>query len=88
MDSDILWLYYTIVDKDTDHKIAPSLNVKWKKPDENFFDKNIFDFVRNKNKSMVVAISHCGAPSGRDTLIQDISQYFPIDIYGRCGNLR
>jgi alpha-1,3-fucosyltransferase len=36
LDSDILWSYRKIIEKSSGNVVAPSQNVKWKQPDDNF----------------------------------------------------
>jgi hypothetical protein len=63
--------------------------VKWKRFDENYFDENFYNSVKFKSKNkMAIIVSHCKAPSRRNVLINKISEHFPVDVYGRCGNLR
>lgn len=33
---------------------------------------------------VAVALSNCNAPSGRDSIIYDLQQHFPVDSIGRC----
>jgi hypothetical protein len=40
LDADILIPSGEVKDKETDHVISPALNIKWKKPDENFYGIN------------------------------------------------
>ena len=43
---------------------------------------------RNKTKMAAIFVSHCNAPSGRDTYIHHLKRYMEIDVYGKCGPLK
>lgn len=42
--------------------------------------------IQKKNKKIAWFVSHCGVPSKRDILAQNISKLMKVDIYGKCGN--
>jgi hypothetical protein len=42
--------------------------------------------MTQKNKRGAAVISNCGGSSQRLLLIREINKYFPIDVYGKCGN--
>ncbi|KAK4878323.1 hypothetical protein RN001_010829 [Aquatica leii] len=46
------------------------------------------DFVQNKTKFMAWFVSRCEAWSRREVLINNLKQYIPIDVYGKCGTLQ
>ncbi|XP_077513055.1 3-galactosyl-N-acetylglucosaminide 4-alpha-L-fucosyltransferase FUT3-like [Amblyomma americanum] len=51
---------------------------------------NAPDFVTPTNRSRLVvwAVSNCEAPSGRMDFVNELKKYIPVDIYGKCGDMR
>ena len=47
-------------------------------------DFSTFNYSATKLKSVGVVLSNCGAPSGRDGIILELSKYFPVVSYGKC----
>ncbi|XGW07749.1 hypothetical protein V3C99_010696 [Haemonchus contortus] len=43
--------------------------------------------VNGKTKGAAWFVSHCGTNSKREVYVQDLTKFFPVDIYGRCGRL-
>lgn len=43
--------------------------------------------ARNKKKLAAWFVSNCATPSRREDYIGELSQFIPVDIYGKCGNL-
>jgi alpha-1,3-fucosyltransferase len=87
LDSDILWLYGRIIDRETQHTVDPSTNVNWKNVDENFVDEKVLKLLTNKTKTAAWLVSHCKAPSKRDNLTQKLQHFIDVDIMGECGTL-
>lgn len=44
-------------------------------------------YITKKTKLVAWVVSRCDAPSGRTEIAHKLSQYIPIDIFGKCGNL-
>lgn len=87
-DSDITWDYGKIVDKETNEIVAPSLSPKWKEIDEDFYDEEMNEIVKNKTSPIAWFASNCVTNSYRKQFVKAISKIMPVDIYGRCGKLR
>ncbi|CAG9810443.1 unnamed protein product [Chironomus riparius] len=87
LDSDILWNYGLFFDIETGSVVAPSKYAKWREP-EIVDDPQILEFV-TKSKSKLAAwfVSHCDAPSNRESLTKKIQEFMEVDVYGDCGNL-
>ncbi|KAL9880569.1 alpha-(1,3)-fucosyltransferase C [Glossina fuscipes fuscipes] len=87
LDSDILWPYKWIMDKETEMRVAPAEFPQWRKQ---FVHENDDDFLKRlwpqKVKFSAWFVSHCNTLSEREELIKQLQQYIDIDIYGKCGN--
>lgn len=88
LDSDILWPYKYIIDKETEERIAPALKPQWRKPTTDFNDTEIFTAWMGKNKTAAWFVSHCRTMSKREKLVEALQQHISVDIYGACGHLR
>ncbi|VDP60232.1 unnamed protein product [Heligmosomoides polygyrus] len=44
--------------------------------------------VNAKSKGAAWFVSHCGTNSHREAYVDELKNYFPVDIYGRCGSLK
>ena len=44
------------------------------------------DVLSKKLNRAVTIISHCDALSNRDVYISRLQKYFPVDVFGRCGD--
>lgn len=88
LDSDIVWPYGTFTDKETNQIVAPRIHAKWRKVDEKFHDKKLLQIAQSKTENLLGIVSHCGAVSNRDTLINKLMSFIKFDIYGKCGKFR
>lgn len=86
LDSDILWPYKWIMDKETEMRIAPAEFPQWRKQSLNVSDVIPKKLWPHKTKFAAWFVSHCNTLSGREILIKQLQQYIDIDIYGKCGN--
>lgn len=87
LDSDIVWSYF-VVRNVTQHKVAPSENVKWK-TNLNPISPSIVKILRQKKKAAAWLVSHCKADSMRDDYITRLQENLfhyslKIDVYGDC----
>lgn len=46
---------------------------------------NYTGVLANKTKDAVWVSSHCSTPSRRENLVNELSKYLTVDIYGQCG---
>ncbi|KAL7011759.1 hypothetical protein ACKWTF_014432 [Chironomus riparius] len=87
LNSDIFWNYGLFADIETSSIVAPSRDVKWKKP-EIVDDPELLKFIKtSKTKMAAWFSSHCGVASNRENLAKKIQEFMQVDIYGKCGNL-
>jgi hypothetical protein len=82
------WYYGVFKDKETGRKIRGSKFVKWPKPNESYFNEELYKAVKNKTKPLAIMASNCKAISRRLEMIKRLRNYIPVDIYGGCGNLK
>ncbi|KAH8419770.1 hypothetical protein KR009_002291 [Drosophila setifemur] len=87
LDSDIVWPYGQLVDTETEAVVAPARNPHWRKPPASFNDSVIWDLWEGKTKMAAWFVSHCNTLSKRETLAEQLQEFFPVDIYGKCGTL-
>jgi len=88
LDSDIIWPYQYIRDRETKEIISPAKYPKWKTPSKQWNSTNYYENFRNKTKSAVWFVSHCNTLSKRETLVAELKKYIDVDIYGKCGTLQ
>jgi hypothetical protein len=81
------WNYGYFKDKDSGIIFKGSKFLKWPKPNETYFNEELFKTVKNKTKPLAMMASNCGAVS-RMEIINSLKNYISVDFYGRCGNLR
>ncbi|XP_042210045.1 alpha-(1,3)-fucosyltransferase C-like [Homarus americanus] len=48
---------------------------------------DVAELVANKTKLAAWFVSNCHSSSGRESLARTLQNYFPLDIYGKCGVL-
>jgi hypothetical protein len=86
-DTDIFRPHGYIMDKDTDMIISPTKGVKWMKSNENFFEQNIFNMIKNKTKSVAWIASNCNLQNSRRMLFAELltKNFTKVDRYGGCG---
>jgi hypothetical protein len=85
-DTDFFRPHGYILDKDTDMIISPTRDVKWMKPDENFFDQKLFNMIKNKTKSVAWIASNCNSRNSRMMFAEFLSKNSTkVDRYGGCG---
>ncbi|KAH8245405.1 hypothetical protein KR032_009882 [Drosophila birchii] len=88
LDSDVVWSYGQIVDIETGAVVAPSPNPSWRKPPvPPYNDSAIYDLWAGKSKMAAWFVSHCETISKREVLAENLQDFFPVDIYGKCGKL-
>ena len=68
-----------IVTREVHGKVVP-INTKQKKPSTN-------DFWRSKSKLVAWFVTNCDTAIRREEYVRQLSQFIPVDIYGKCGNL-
>lgn len=44
--------------------------------------------MKNKTKLAAWFVSHCGTSGGREDYVKELKKHMPVDIYGRCGDLK
>jgi alpha-1,3-fucosyltransferase len=88
-DSEVLYNYGKITDIDTNHTISPILkgSIKWKKPDLKYNASSASNYEK-KIKDIAIFTSHCATFSRRNLLLQKLTKYLNLDIFGPCGNLK
>ncbi|XP_037932228.1 alpha-(1,3)-fucosyltransferase C-like [Teleopsis dalmanni] len=90
LDSDILWSYSTIIDKETNIATAPALIPYWRKVDSEWTqnNKSLSIIINNKKKLIAWFVSNCRTYSKRERLVKELQKYIPVDIFGKCGDLK
>lgn len=48
----------------------------------------IRDYAANKTKLVAWFVSHCRTKGNRESFVEELRQYIPVDIYGNCGPLK
>lgn len=91
-DADVKWVYGSVYDKET-HLEMPK-DPMWKR----FSPKGVSPYVMqsdlpsivaNKTKMVAWFVSNCDqVQSRRMELAKEIGKYIPVDIYGKCGDLK
>ncbi|KOC68244.1 Alpha-(1,3)-fucosyltransferase C [Habropoda laboriosa] len=94
LDSDVVWTYGVVKDAHTGEVVAPSKNVDWSAYNRSGERSGILEkdaalskTIRGKTKPIVWFVSNCVAKSGRESYVNRLSRYIPVDIYGKCGNM-
>ncbi|KAG7157342.1 Alpha-(1 3)-fucosyltransferase C-like 4 [Homarus americanus] len=77
-DSDILMLHGFVVRRGRDASLLPPT---WRRQPE-------LHQINNTQKLAVAFISNCKDKSGRLEYIEALKKYAPIDVYGKCGELK
>lgn len=86
LNSDILWSYRKIVDKENWELIAPTYNPKWKEVDNDFYDESLLNLSKSKTKGIAWITEWCLEESRNSELAVELKKHFNFDIYGFCGN--
>ncbi|KAI1698801.1 glycosyltransferase family 10 (fucosyltransferase) c-term domain-containing protein [Ditylenchus destructor] len=55
-------------------------------PDEIWSEEQVNYILGRKSNLILVAMSHCNSPSGRDLYINKLAEYVPITQYGGCSS--
>ncbi|XP_040173950.1 alpha-(1,3)-fucosyltransferase C [Anopheles arabiensis] len=88
LDSDVLFNYRNVVDLESGEVIGPALRPSWRNGFYEYGNASLVELVQRKRKAAAQFVSHCGALSGRDRLVQALqSAGLEVDVYGRCGTL-
>uniref|UniRef100_A0A182QLS1 Fucosyltransferase n=1 Tax=Anopheles farauti TaxID=69004 RepID=A0A182QLS1_9DIPT len=89
LDSDVLFNYLNIVDLESGEVIAPAVRPSWRNGYYEFANDSLTEIVSGKRKMAAQFVSHCGALSGRDRLVERMQQAgLEVDVYGACGTLK
>ncbi|XP_032785306.2 alpha-(1,3)-fucosyltransferase C [Daphnia magna] len=83
LNSDIQFLYGRINPGPT----APKTLEEAEKMIETTYFPSAKNYATNKTKQVVWMVSHCPTPSLRETYVNQLRKFIPVDIYGSCGNL-
>lgn len=87
LDSDIFIPFIKMRERMSNRIVSPSLHVKWKPFDENFFDARLYERALKKDKNIFGVISHCNT-ARRKNLVNKLKKLIDFDIYGECGKLK
>lgn len=89
LDSDVMWPYGRVYDKETGFQVAPSQQSKyiWRKVDKTVTpDENLRKLVASKKNMVSWVVSNCGDdPSERWKLAESLKKFVQVDIFGKCG---
>lgn len=88
LDSDLLWPYQIIEDKETGAVVAPAIQPKWRQVPTVWNDTNVTQLWDGKTRMAAWFVSHCETLSKREKLAAALQEHIPVDIYGKCGNFR
>ena len=83
LNSDIQLLYGRITPGPT----APRTSQELQKLIKETHLPSTMNYSVNKTRPVVWMVSHCSTDSSRDTYVQELGRFIPVDVYGRCGNL-
>ena len=83
LNSDIQLLYGRITPGPT----APRTSQELQKLIKETHLPSTMNYSVNKTRPVVWMVSHCSTDSSRDTYVQELRRFIPVDVYGRCGNL-
>lgn len=90
LDSDVIWSYANVLDKETNAVVAPSMNPYWRSANyteiEN--DVDMLNVINGKKKFIAWFVSNCKSPSKRENLVYEMKKYVAIDVYSGCGEYR
>ncbi|XP_055523455.1 alpha-(1,3)-fucosyltransferase C [Wyeomyia smithii] len=87
LDSDIIWNYNNFVELESGRLIAPNESPLWRSNWHTYTNATLLELATRKSKMGVQFVSHCGAFSRRDELVQQIQQLMEVDVYGKCGTM-
>uniref|UniRef100_A0A182NZS3 Fucosyltransferase n=1 Tax=Anopheles epiroticus TaxID=199890 RepID=A0A182NZS3_9DIPT len=88
LDSDVLFNYLSVVDVESGEVIAPGLRPSWRNGFQEYANGSLVETVSRKRRMAAQFVSHCGALSGRDRLVQSLQKAgLEVDVYGSCGTL-
>ncbi|ALC50016.1 FucTC [Drosophila busckii] len=89
LDSDIVWPYARLLDKQTRAQVAPSAAPHWRQPPAvgAWNDSDVWRLWPTKSKMAAWFVSHCETLSLREKLAAALEQHLQLDIYGKCGKL-
>ena len=58
-------------------------------PDDDFLTRSEpSNFAKDRKNRVLWFVSHCQAKSLRDEYVKELKKYIPVDVYGRCGDLK
>ncbi|KZS01437.1 Alpha--fucosyltransferase C, partial [Daphnia magna] len=83
LNSDIQFLYGRILPGPT----APKTLEETKQIIETTYFSSAKNYATNKTKLVAWMVSHCTTFSLRETYVNQLRKFIPVDIYGSCGNL-
>ncbi|XP_014300305.1 alpha-(1,3)-fucosyltransferase C isoform X2 [Microplitis demolitor] len=92
LDSDIRRPYGQVRDIESNKIIAPPRDpdgvVKWRLPHDDKYipTEDEMLIIKGKKKMAAWFVSHCETNSQREILVNNLQQYFEIDVYGKCGD--
>lgn len=91
-DADVKWVYGSVYDKETQVEMPRDPTWKGFPPKEvspYVMHSDLPSIVANKTKMVAWFVSNCNqVQSRRMELAKGIGQYIPVDIYGKCGDLK
>ncbi|XP_068158833.1 alpha-(1,3)-fucosyltransferase C [Drosophila tropicalis] len=88
LDSDIVWPYGYLIDKETQAIVAPNRQPNWRKPPiSGWNDTQVWNLWPGKTKMITWFVSHCPTLSKREDLAKALQEYIEVDVYGKCGQL-
>lgn len=86
-DSDILWFPVKFTDQNSGTLIAPAKSIRWKKNYKHYDIPNS-EKLASKSKDIVWFPKDCELLKTHKTIVRELSNYFTLDIYGKCGNMK
>ncbi|VDP05669.1 unnamed protein product [Soboliphyme baturini] len=51
-------------------------------------EQQLLKLARRKKQYIAWFVSNCKTPSKRELYVRELQEHIPVDIYGRCGNLK
>lgn len=95
LDSDVLWSYGTVFERDTNAIVAPALRPAWRQIPANplalpvLRNRSLLALVTGKTEVAAWFASNClEAPSNRLYLVKYLQKYMSVHVYGECGRYR